>query len=134
MEQLLADLAHRKRFSFRTIERIVGVLAVAMATKKGLLRAPPIMIGLSMLKVVEPELYLKAKDRRLTYVEIKDALGIEDDEGWEAEWWRFCFGELPDEAVARFGNMMFKYNFSEPYDIITITANSIIDSFKIEGR
>jgi hypothetical protein len=91
-------------------------------------------MGLCVLKVIEPALYLKAKVRQLSYEEVKLALGFTDDESWDAEWWRFGLGELRDDKpLARFSSLTFQYNLRDPSDIVPFTANAIIDSFKIEA-
>ena len=60
-ETLLLRHSH-KALSFRTIERIVVTFSVAMAfTTADNFRPPPIVIGLCILKVIDPDLFAKAK-------------------------------------------------------------------------
>lgn len=132
MSDMLADVAHKKHFSLRTIEQIVGVLAIALATNPNLLRLPTILIGLCIMKITEPQLYLKSKDGRLTLDEATGALGL-DENNWGWDWWRFCLDPtLDEEIVKQLYGALFRYGVRDRLRLVAFTANGIIDSFKLE--
>jgi predicted KAP-like P-loop ATPase len=74
----LIHIAHYRGISLRSIERILTVLALALAfVPKGQFMPEPILGGLCYLKVVEPDLYAKAKRGILLFQEAKDALALD---------------------------------------------------------
>jgi hypothetical protein len=76
--ELVSHVAERRNLSLRAIERITTNLALSLAyTPDNVLRPPPILAGLCILKVVAPELFEKAKRGRLKYVEVRPRLTIQ---------------------------------------------------------
>ena len=133
--ELVLHVADRRNLSLRAIERIMTNLAMALAyTSPNVLRPPPILAGLCILKVVSPELFGKAKRGRLVYAEVRDALDLEDlsdGEGisdWYSKWWRFCTDDTFEEAE-NFSRSLWQYNIDKG-EIVPHVATAVIDRLR----
>lgn len=133
--ETIIRLVESEQMSFRTVERAFTVLAIAVSfTPKSHLQLGAIMGGLIMMKLLRPELFLKAKRGVISLEEAKAFLRFQPDKhrdnkmGWEEEWWTYLLANpLPDE-LRQFGNSLsFRYNFSERSDIVRYMANQVID-------
>jgi hypothetical protein len=133
--ELLIHVAESQDLSLRAIERIMTTLAIGLAySPPDTIRPSPILGGLSILKVVRPDLYAKAKKGQLQYDEVQDALGFEDQSStgdslreWYVKWWQFCTGNnLTEEETQRFGESLWRYHI-ERQRIVPHVANAIID-------
>ncbi|MEX1060702.1 MAG: P-loop NTPase fold protein [Methyloceanibacter sp.] len=132
--ELVHHVAERRNLSLRAIERIMTNLALALVyTPENVLRPPPILAGLCILKVITPELFQKAKRGQLAYAEVREALKLvesSEEQGisdWYATWWRFCTDESFDQSEAQqFGRSLFQYNI-ERTEIVPHVANAVID-------
>jgi hypothetical protein len=136
---LIRQISQHHSLSLRTIERIMSTLALAVAyTSRNTLRLPPILAGLCILKVTEPELYEKAKRRKLKYADIKEPLalgGTWDDDRlfeWFVEFWRFCSDDdLDKDSIQRLSRSLTMYTIRDRFDIVPFTANDIIDRLSL---
>jgi len=125
--RIVRYIAEQRNLSLRSIERIMSGLAVVFATtSETVFRPPPILGGLSVLKVIEPELYNKAKRGKLTYEEVRKALDLdaEVDEqdrigDWYIDWWRFCTdAELDQAKIQEFGRSLLRYGIDDRFDVV----------------
>lgn len=75
---VLGDVAVARDMSLREIERVMTTVAIAIAsTPENHFRPGVIIAGLAILKVVEPDLYLKAKRGALSFDEVRLALVLD---------------------------------------------------------
>src|SRR5262249_46826960 len=116
--ELVRYVAEKRNLSLRVMERIMTTMAVALAHKEismkiklaatraaGLVVKPcpgAILGGLSILKITNPELYLKAKSGSLTLKDVGEALGFFDPVDFKhdspkitlaMQYWHFCTGD-----------------------------------------
>lgn len=141
--EFIRFVAIREDLSLRAIERILSVLALALASSRSTdLRPPVILAGLCVLKVTSPEVFKKCKQGSATFDDIAKPLCLtprggesEDDLeeiSYTARWWKWCTNasgegdEFPNAQQLR-----WDYNIREPRRIIPIVANSILDRFRI---
>jgi hypothetical protein len=134
--------------SFRTLERIMTYLGIFLvSTPPAHLRLPHFVAGLSVMKVVAPELYAKARTGKLTFTEANSDLfrvGQWDDEldpqrvGRIREefenWWRIALGEVTNQELADqyLRSLSQRYSPSPPSDLIPHFCD-IIDGFSFPG-
>jgi hypothetical protein len=138
MEELICIAARQMGLSLRELERIMSLSALALGfTSNRVLRVPPIIVGLCMMRVLSPDLYRKAKVGQLTYSDAEtffDLSKLRSDvlagSSWFVEWWRYCLEDDVDaQIVRRYESVLFEYEISERENIIPITANNVIDRF-----
>ncbi|MBT5047757.1 MAG: hypothetical protein HOM58_04580 [Rhodospirillaceae bacterium] len=133
----IINVAEHQELSLRTIEQIMSVLALALAySSNNQLRLPAVLAGLSVLKVVAPNLYAKAKRGTLKFPDVKEILGLqlnendEEDSGdsWSTNWWRFCADENVDEEfLLSRRQLLVTYNIDDRFHIVPHLANNVID-------
>jgi hypothetical protein len=109
----LLRVAEQHALSLRTIERIFSQVAVCLAfTQKKNLRPGPVVAGLCILKVIEPEKFAKAKTGKLRYEDIEVLFGFkpvsktgsdEENRDWERDWWQICLLDEVPPRLADFG-------------------------------
>lgn len=125
--------------SLRDIEHIMTNIALAVAfTRRNDFRPHPLIAGLSILRVVQPGLYVQAKRGTLRYEDAVKALildhhsenGDEDRSYSEfsQEFWEYALKKDADPAiVSRFDSGM-GYRFSHGrHGILKFVANVIVD-------
>lgn len=133
--ETIIRLVRHENMSYRTLERAFTVLALATAfTPKNHPQHGAIMGGLVMMKILRPDLFLKAKHGTLTFPEASAFLRFNADGNqikrisWEEKWWMYCLADsLPDDYNDFVNSISFRYHFNERKDIITYTANDVID-------
>ena len=125
--------------SFRDIEHFLTNIALASAfTTKRTLRPAPLMAGLSILRVVQPSLYAKAKRGVLQYSDIEDVFGFkyegkdaDDLKGYsdfERGWWQFTTNSNAEQnLIDRYNRSLFDYNVRDRFSIIPLIAHKVID-------
>lgn len=74
---MLARAAKKRQLSFRTLERIMSHICLALAFEINF-NILPLVIGLLIIKVSSPELYEKARRRNLSFDEVVKCLGLAD--------------------------------------------------------
>jgi hypothetical protein len=124
---LIRHVANTDGLSLRTIERIFNVLAIALAfSPANFFRPAPIIAGLSILKVVRPDLFAKAKRGVLKYEEVKSTLGFgrDDVNDWYVEFWKIALGQI--EPSPEWRSSFFRYHI-DTKDIVPVVANDVID-------
>ena len=130
-------IAERRSLSFRTIERVMAVIALAVATTpESQLRVPPLVGGLALMKVLEPSLFIKAKEGRLTWSEASAFLILEELQkdaesnwGWATSWWQYVTDpEAPQELIEEMRRGLFSYNMGDRLEVLTYTADVVMDN------
>jgi cytidylate kinase len=130
-------VAEKRNMSLRAIERVMSTLAIALAYKPENLYSPmPIILGLCVLKVMDPNLYLKAKAGTLALDEVRGPLGFTDtpDEGDEhiveffSSFWEFCLKpNLPEDGPhQQYHQGLWRYHLDRQ-KVVLLVANSIMD-------
>jgi len=134
--QAIVRVLERRNGSLRTLERAFTVLSMAIAfTPKDQLRLGPIIGGLVVLKILEPELFLKAKTGRIKLSEVLSALYLEPlgentdrSSEWQVEWWTYCLSEQLPEKLSEHARTLYRYHFDDDRAaLVTYTANEIVD-------
>ena len=137
---IIGDIAVERDMSLREIERVMTTLAIAVSyTPKNYFRPAVILAGLAILKIVAPDLYVKAKRGTLTYDEVQAVLHLEkgaDDDSvihrreWVAKWWRFgTDGVADDDFKSGMQKLSWDYNIRDGKVIVPMIANDVIDRF-----
>ena len=97
-KQYYSYLAHRSRLSFRAIEKIVSSFAISLAYRpKNTFCPDAIMIGLCALKVISPEIYVRAKSGENIFPALREPL---------------CLGSPPDDQdqhVVQYMGKVWRY-------------------------
>jgi hypothetical protein len=140
---LIGQMAEGKSLSFRDIEQIFSVLAIALAfTPKNVMRPPAVLAGLCVMKIVAPALYVKAKRGRLDYNDVTAFFALEAKSGsqdeYRKEWfhkvWRYLCDPTPPQQIAReISEYLSRYFFRDRKNIIPFVANSVIDRMQQTG-
>lgn len=124
--------------SLRDIEHLMtnAALAAAFTTSKTL-RPPPLIAGLSILRVAQPGLYVRAKLNKLSYEDANKVFLLdfendsENDLGysqWERGWWEYCLKkEIPEDLQKRFSSGPWDYHISDRFSIIPLVAHKVVD-------
>ena len=132
---IIRHYAYHRGLSLRTIERIMTSVAVATAfVQEGVLRPPPIIAGLCILSVLNPELFAKAKEGTLTLDDIRDiflSLPVHEGETFNRDhfvnWWLFCLqDEVAEEFAQQMGASLVRYGI-ERREIVPYVANGILE-------
>ena len=125
--------------SLRTVEKILTYmsLGIAFTTSKThrYFRPSPILAGLCVIKVLEPQLFQKAKSGQLTMVE---AFGVFDFSNWpesnERTWamkfWQFALDknlDLKNPEWQEFATGFRGYFNVDRDDFVRFVADSVID-------
>jgi hypothetical protein len=133
---LIRYFADRQSLSLRAIERIISVLAIALAfAPRNLFKPPPILAGLCVLKVTAPEIYARAKQGTLRFSDIERIFpffGAEEEDArkadWLREWWQTATDpNAPQQVIDEIGQSMRQYHFDDRYRIVPFVANNVID-------
>jgi hypothetical protein len=134
--KFVGAVAENRGLSFRTIEKVMAVISLAVATTpENHLRVSPLIGGLALMKVLEPDLFVKAKRGRLTFEEAKAFLGFEDlnkdtehSWGWVESWWQYATDpDAPQEVIEQMNRGMFSYGLDR-LDILPYTADTVLDN------
>jgi len=130
-------IALKKRLSLRTLERIMSLVAITAAYNKNATEQVfPVTAGLCIMKVLEPELYRKAKSGRLTYSDVTaffefSASPTDGSGDWNLfmNAWRYCLDETADgDFLAKCSSWGNGFG-ADRNKIVSITANELIDRF-----
>jgi hypothetical protein len=99
-------------------------------------RLPPILAGLCVIKVMDPDLYAKAKKGALSYAEANAALhleapalpGEERHREWTIEQWKYATdANLDDAIVQKIASATARYGIGDRSSWIPFIANEVID-------
>lgn len=131
----IARLIRYEQMSYRTLERAYTVFALAIKmTPEDRPKLGPLMGGLIMMKVLRPDLFLKAKHGDINFSEVKNFLRFlpETDSilemGNEEKWWLFILSDIIPVELEHFGSSLFSsFSFNDRIDVLTYAANEVID-------
>lgn len=136
-KEYFVHVADKRQLSLRAIERVMSTLAIALASKPANILSPvAILLGLCVLKVMDPDLYVKAKGGTIVWDEVKGPLGftVTPDENERhrvehaAQHWEFCTApKLADDShLNRFGERLWEHHL-ERHQLVPFVANAIMD-------
>lgn len=136
---MIVRITRRENGSFRSVERAIGMLALALAfTPENHLRIGPLIGGLILMKLFKPTLFKKAKHGKLTFEEAKDFLELPDMDlatrraTTEEMWWSYALMHDLPEQISNWGNdSLFRYSLDSRYDLVPDTANNIVDRLNV---
>lgn len=135
--ETILRVAKHRNLSLRTIERIFAQLAAGFAYSSEKVRVAPLLAGLCILKIIEPDLYLNAKQGRLAFDGVMDALGFletkadDHDAKWAIGWWRYALDPAASaEVIREYGRMLgWHHNLSNRFELVPYFANNVVDRF-----
>ena len=144
----LQKISNHANFDLRTLEQIYGhIIRVAATVPENHFRNAQIIVGLSILKVKYPKLFLKAKDKSLEYSEVLTAFALLDsndpkynsrgsgyemrlsDQSWFENWWRYVSDKDCSESFIEQMRKTVRHNFRTRFDFLQVCANNQIDKF-----
>jgi hypothetical protein len=138
---IVAYCAESRNLSFRAVERIATCVSLARAfVPQNYLWIAPIVALLCVMKVVEPELFRRARDGRITIREVKDFVlqpgprsgGVEINTEWVMALWNYCLAkdepDRTDGAMQAVRNFLFGYSVDR--ERIVPLMVSYLDSFQ----
>lgn len=134
----LHHLSHHSRLSFREIEKIISGLAVSLAYRPIDTYCPDaILIGLCTLKVVNSELYLRAKSGSKVFASAEKSLALDTEaeqrnqhevEHFTKMWRYYADPDVADDnpEYRGFGDRLWQVNL-ERWDVVPFVARSFVD-------
>lgn len=136
---MLVHIAEHRAFGFRTIERIFTALASSIMFKKEHFFVPePILVGLCIIKISDPHLFLKAKFGSITFQEVSAALSFSEpadvDEyawRWSINWWKYCLGQSLETDFSDSLKRHLPPGLRFPEKVIPYTANQLVDALNL---
>lgn len=125
--------------SLRDVEHLMTNVALSAAfTTTQTLRPPPLIAGLSILRVVQPGLYVRAKLNKLSYEDVEKIFQLsfesEDDNElryaqWERGWWEFCLKkQIPNDMNGSYISALSKYRIINRFSVIPLIAHKVVDN------
>ncbi len=136
----IEPLANHFNLSLRQLEKVYTNLALLYGSSaESNMRIVPIIVFLSVVKVVAPQLFQKLLHRKVSYnetisqLELADLVEEENNRKlyWLMKWVKFSllteqeYKKLPDEnEFSRFGDTLWNYNASRE-ELITIHAQQL---------
>ncbi len=133
MSNFIKPIALEKKYSFRTLERIFTNIALALAfSNKYISKYHTLIAGLCILKVVEPKLFLKAKEEKLEYSEIEKLFNFsgDDTKHLSMAWECVLKDEMPKGSENLCNDVLYNNNLLSRKQILAHIANKIVDRFK----
>ncbi|MFS8042352.1 P-loop NTPase fold protein [Xanthobacter sp. AM33] len=131
--------AEARGFSLRTIERIMSTLnfAFTMASVDEP-KLPPIVAGLCIMKVCNPEIFNKAKNNKISMKDVEITFGFSqwaerhlNAASFVRKWWIFCVEkDLPPMEGVNWENMagsLWGYNHGDRTELVQRTAHAVIE-------
>ncbi len=146
----LGKISNQKNFSLRTLEQIYGhIIRVAASVPETHFRNPPIITGLCILKVTEPQLFFEAKSKQLEFTKVLKPFGLLDssnstyntegngygsrlsEQRWFEQWWRYASEKNCSESILKsVSDAIYMYSFRDRFDLLNFCANEQIDKFQ----
>ncbi|MCB1509819.1 MAG: hypothetical protein KDJ36_02860, partial [Hyphomicrobiaceae bacterium] len=144
INDFLSDYAIHANLSLRAIERIYSIVAVCLATlPQGRLAIAPLLAGLAVLKVEQPDLYVVAKTGNLKYDQVQEFFGFSKRAGeesilgpdWAGSWWRFaCDRNAPELVVNQFSSDLRRFGVLEREKLLPILVDRVLERFDPEAK
>lgn len=133
----LRTIADRRDLTLREIQRAASAVVLALAfSEEKQLRPTQIIVGLAVMKAIDPGLFAKARQGRANLEEVSALLGFQtstDRSYDENAWWIYTLAsEVPDELNQQFRQVNFRYNVSRER-IIPMIAEYIVDGLPKDG-
>jgi hypothetical protein len=138
--EFLSEYDRHQPLTLRDLERLYATMALGFSVVSPHdIAVGPLIVGLAVLKLRRPELYLRAKKGQLTINEAMSALSLGasavDDYSkrriqWNLDWFRYALDpEAPQEMVDKLGSgTMLSLRFPR-LRIVPHIANDILDKF-----
>lgn len=129
-------IAEAGELSLRNAERIFSQVALSLAsTSPTQKRNGVIVVGLCTLKILRPDLFLRAKKGTLSFEQIEEVLGLNRPSKTSSSaarnarrHWAFFLGVNEDNELLRsFQSTAFDYDLSSPIEFVPFVANNIVD-------
>lgn len=128
--------ARHYKMSLRAVERVITVMAVSIAySEKGRLRLAPIIGGLAVMKIINPELYEKARSGKMVWEDFVvfsggDARNMSFSKmDIDYQWWFYCLTEDDSDEFREFRGRLANFRRLDKKDIIPFLARTAIDVF-----
>lgn len=127
----------RKRdYTLRRIEKIATQYALCMKfTKKEQFRIGAVVYVLCDLKVSNPNLFQKAKNGTLSWIEIRDHFQFHDDDNnWFVRWLRYFYDKSIDLSSKEWNSLsssLWTYNLDSPGETAQYLANGVVDRISV---
>jgi hypothetical protein len=91
------------------------------------------------MKVLEPDLFVKAKRKRLSFEEAQNFFAFDEMKkdpehswDWVEQWWQYVTDpEAPQEVLERMRGGLFSYNLGDRLDILSYTADTVLDDISL---
>jgi len=104
-----------------------------MATDSRNLRIDTLIVGLALMRHLRPDLFRKALDGTLAFEEVRNFLQLDSSDerniSWSQNIWKYVTGETIDHEFLRsIESHLFRFNFSEPRNLLAYTAR-MMNSF-----
>ncbi|MCJ9754492.1 KAP family NTPase [Neorhizobium sp. BETTINA12A] len=136
MVNFITDLAIRKNYSLRNIERVLTQFAICMAfTKKGQLRLGAVLFVLCDLKYNNTNLFQKAKRGELNYHQLNSFYSFDaENEHWYISWLEYFFEpqiNLNDPKWKDQNRYLSRYSISNPKKTALYFANNVVDCITV---
>lgn len=134
--KIILRIARLNSLSLRQVERIFSILALTLAsTQNNQLRIPALLAGLSVLRVIQPESFIKAKQGGLRFEDVQDILHLDtsSDGNLEVNYWLYVTGQETD-IDETLNNEFFRYQQFEKTKILPNIANYVIDRIYHTGE
>jgi hypothetical protein len=142
--EFMVRYALRTGLTLRGLQRVYTMLALALSViHDRTLFIAPLVAGLAVLKLQHPRLYKRAKQGKLTYLEVEKVFGFAESPSdvskkhsieWSAGFWRFATdSNPPQELIHTHGAGLAQYGISRER-LVPWFANSIVDQFKPRQR
>ncbi len=126
----LEELSEHHALSLRQLERVMTNVVLASASV-GPRQAffPPLVIGLCIMRQINPGLYEKARSRTLTWSDARDFLWPayegEDREDNNHAFWKYATGEPMGDKENIFSNLLHRYNMHAKENFLPFMADYI---------
>ena len=122
--------------SFRAMEHAFSLLKLSLIfVEDNIFKDGELIAGLILMKILEPDLFTKAKNGKITYDEVGNFLGfnvaMRSDSGLGEDVWFALLHEEGAQEWKRYSDRMFRFSLRERDGVIPHLANNVIDSFGI---
>jgi len=141
--EMINYVSEAKQLPLRTIERIFANISISLTmTPNDLLKLAPIVCGLCIMKVCNPEFFSMAKSGTLTMAEVDATLEFykwpertSRSADWVRKWWIYCLEkDLPVGEGYSWDQMegsLFRYNIGSRTGLVQWTAQSVVEPLSV---
>ncbi|MFG1224339.1 KAP family P-loop NTPase fold protein [Xanthobacter wiegelii] len=141
--EMMSYVSDAKNLPLRTIERIFANISISITmTPNDLLKLTPIVCGLCIMKVCNPEFFSMAKSGRLSMSEVDATLEFHKwpernsrSADWVRKWWMFCLEkDLPVGEGYNWDQLegsLFRYNIGSRTSLVPWTAQWVVEPLSV---